>query len=259
MRFFDSHTHLNDERLSADLEGVLGRARDAGVGEMLIVGYTVESSLRAVELATTHEGLYAAVGVAPHDAHTATDADLAVLEALAGRPRVVAIGETGLEGHYRPETLDTQTRVLEAHAAIACRHGLPLVIHLREATERFVRWLDGQEAVAGIMHCYSGDAALARCCLARGLYISFAGPVSFKNAHALRAACAEVPPERLLIETDAPYLAPGKYRGQKPCEPFMLPETARAVAGVLGVTLEAVAETSRRNTLRVLGISSTEP
>lgn len=254
MQLFDSHTHLNAPSLLSDLDGVLARAVEAGVCSMAVIGYTLESSRCAVELAQRHSHLHAVVGIAPHDAHTATDADWDALVELARSPGVVGIGETGFEGHYHPDTLDVQRRLLDRHTVLARELGFPLVIHLRAADDLFLRWAEQNADVPCIMHCFSGGPDLVRVCLEAGFHISFAGSVTFKNAKEVQAACAVVPLDRLLIETDCPYLAPGKYRGRRPCEPHMLVETARAVAVLRGASLAEIAAATTANSRRIFGL-----
>lgn len=258
MRFFDTHAHLNHRQLLPNVPDVVARARQAGVEHIVVVGYDIASSQQAVALARSYTGMYAAIGVAPHDAHRWADADFDTLDDLATDPHVVAIGETGFEGHYRPDTLDRQREVLDAHAELALRHNLPLVIHLRQAADHWLAWLAQHPHARGVMHCFSGDLALAEVCLKAEFWISFAGPVSFKNDHGLRAIAATIPLDRLLVETDAPYLAPGRYRGAGCCEPFMLPETVTAIAKARSLSVEAIAMATYRNATTFFGLPAND-
>ena len=242
-QFVDTHCHLDLEPLSVDVAGVLRRAREAGVQRCITIGTTVEASRANVALARQYPMLRAAVGVHPHDAETVTDDVFAAIDTLAADPVVVAIGEVGLDA-YRPNSRpEPQQRALRGFMAIAQRRRLPVLIHCRNAYTPLLELL-GREAprpMRGIIHCASGPPDFIQGALALGLHISFAGNVTFPNAHALRALVPLVPDDRLLIETDAPFLAPQPVRGQ-PNEPAFVAHTAAAVAQLRGMTVEALGD-----------------
>jgi TatD DNase family protein len=230
----DSHCHLADERIHADLAGVLERAAAAGVGPIVAVGAigTIETDRLTVEIAEHHAGVHAVVGVHPHDAADCDESRLDELRALARSAKVVAIGESGLDFHYLRSPAEAQETALRRHLELAAELGLPIVIHCRDAEQRLLEIVRevGMPAAGGVIHCFTGDAAAAREFLALGLNISFSGIATFKNAAPLRAVVPLVPDDRLMVETDAPYLAPEPYRGRRN-EPAYLPRTLEVVAG----------------------------
>lgn len=250
MRLVDSHAHLDDARLAPDLARVLARAGEAGVEAVVTVGIDLVTSLRAVELAATYPMVYAAVGIHPHEAAAASGDMEEELARLAGRPKVVAIGEVGLDYHYNYSPPEVQQEVLARQLALARRLGLPVIVHDREAHADVRRLL---VAGPGIVHCFSGEAGLAVGLIERGFYLSFAGNITFPAAAELREVAAAVPVDRLLIETDCPYLAPVPYRGR--CnEPAYVAEVAREVARVRGMVPEEVAAATAANAERLLGL-----
>lgn len=259
LELIDTHCHLDYEPLAAGVEAVLARARAAGVRECVSIGTTVEASRANVALAQRHPMIHAAVGVHPNEAETVTDQALAEIETLADDPRVVAIGEVGLD-HYREHASPERQRDAFRHfMAIASRKHLPLLVHCRDAYEPLLEALrrDGGGSARGIIHCASGPPEFIRGALELGFYISFAGNVTFPNAHALRALVPLVPDERLLLETDAPFLAPQPVRGQ-PNEPAYVAHTAACVAGLRGATVEALGALTSANARRLFGFE-TEP
>ncbi|MBF6569265.1 MAG: TatD family hydrolase [Candidatus Binataceae bacterium] len=231
----DSHCHLADPRIHADLEGVLTRAAAADVGPIVAVGAigAIETDRLTVELAEHCEGVYAAIGVHPHDADACGQARLDELRALARSPKVVAIGESGLDFHYLRSPAVAQEQALRRHLELAASADLPIVIHCRNAEQRLIEIVReaGMPSAGGVIHCFTGDATAAREFLALGFYLSFSGIVTFKNAQALRAVVPIVPDDRLMIETDAPYLAPEPYRGRSN-EPAFLPRTLQTLAAL---------------------------
>ncbi|HHT05107.1 MAG TPA: TatD family hydrolase [Hydrogenispora sp.] len=254
MRLFDTHCHLNDPAYQADLAAVLKRARAAGVVRMLVVGYDLPSSQQALALAEAEDGIYAAVGIHPHDAAGVTAADLVRLEEMLAHPKAVALGEIGLDYHYENSPRREQQEVFRAQLALAQKVGKPVVIHGREAHADLVAALKAEgDRYQGVMHCYSGSKEAAREYLDLNLYISVAGPVTFKNARKLLEVVPMLPPERLLLETDAPYLTPHPWRGRRN-EPACLVAVAERVAQLRGMTTEAVADLTWENGAACFGL-----
>jgi TatD DNase family protein len=243
-RLFDSHLHLTDERLLAELEAVLASARSAGVEEMVTVGTTPEDAAEACGIAESHSGIRATVGLHPHEADRFGDDVLADLDRLAGRPEVVAIGETGLDYHYDHASRDAQRTAFRAQVELAGRCGLPVVVHSREADEDTAALLrDLGRDLAGVLHCFTGGDALLDAALEAGWYVSFSGIVTFRSFEGAERV-ARVPGDRLLIETDSPYLAPVPERGHRN-EPAFLVHTCRAVARLRGEEADQVAASTR--------------
>jgi len=253
---FDTHAHLHFQEFAADLAGVLERARDAGVRFMLTIGTDVADSRAAVALAETHADLYAAVGIHPHDAADADDAGLAEIDRLAASPKVVAVGQIGLDFYRNLSPRETQKRVFRRQLAMARRLEKPALIHCREAHAETLEILqeEGIGEIGGIMHCFSGDAAIARRCLDLGLLISLAGPVTYPNARKLPEVVRLTPADRLVVETDCPFLPPQPYRGKRN-EPAYLPITAARVAELKGQPLEELGPLMAENALSLLRIA----
>ena len=253
---FDTHAHLHFPEFDADREAMIGRARAAGVRRMLTIGTEAESSRAAVAMAAREPDVWAAVGIHPHDASAADAPALAEIERLVAQPRVVAIGEIGLDYFRNLSPREDQQRVFRALLDLARRLGKPVVIHCREAHEDVLRILSEERVseVGGIMHCFSGDVAVARRCLDLGLLISLAGPVTYPNARALPDVARFVPADRLVIETDCPFLPPQGYRGQRN-EPAYLAITATRVAELRGEPLETLAARLAANASALLGIA----
>ncbi len=242
--FTDSHCHLDGERFAADLEAVLDRAAAAGVTRMLSIG-TGEIDC-AVRLADRYEQVYASVGVHPHDASKLTAQTLDDLRALAANPKVVAFGEIGLDYHYDFSPRATQRDAFIVQLRLARALGLPVTIHTREAWDDTMSMLRDNWSGEGIMHCFTGDSVQAQEALAMGFHLSFGGVLTFKTAENVREAARITPDDRLLIETDAPYLAPIPYRGKRN-EPAMMVETAKKLAEVRGSTVEHIAQVTAAN------------
>jgi TatD DNase family protein len=245
----DSHCHLNYKGLVEDQAGAIGRARAAGVSAMLNIA-TRQSEWEAVRaVAEAHEDIWASVGIHPHEADAHPDVDTARLVDAAAHPRVVGIGETGLDYHYDHSDRARQQASFRAHIAAARATGLPLIVHTRDAEEDTARILrEEMEAGAytGVIHCFTASDAFADAALDLGLYISLSGIVTFKNAQALQQTARRLPAERLLVETDSPFLAPVPHRG-RPCEPAYVADTARFVAALRGEAVEALAERTTAN------------
>ncbi len=258
LRLVDSHCHLADEAFDANRDEVWRRARDAGVAQAVIIGAGGGSASNQAALALVREHaehMRAVVGIHPHDSKDAAPAALAEVEWLAEDPLVAAVGETGLDYHYDNSPREAQIAALRAHVRIAARTGKPLVIHCRDAFADLLRVLHEERDAAprGVVHCFTGTADEARAMLDLGFAISFSGIVTFKNADALREAARLVPADRLLVETDAPYLAPVPLRGRR-CEPAFVVETAIRLAEVRGESLADLCAATERNARRVFAL-----
>jgi TatD DNase family protein len=252
---FDTHAHLHFPEFDGDRGTVLERARAAGVGRLLTIGTDIETSRAAIALAQREPDVWASVGIHPHDAANADDAALAGIERLAGEPRVVAIGEIGLDFFRNRSPRDVQERTFRRLLGVARRAGKPALVHCRDAHAEVLGILadEGVSGVGGIMHCFSGDVEIARRCLDLGLLISLAGPVTYKNAGALPDVARFVPADRLVIETDCPFLPPQGYRGQRN-EPALLTVTAARLAEVRGEPVERLAARLTANGCALLGV-----
>jgi len=227
----DSHCHLDFPDFAAERDAVVDRARIAGVDTMLTISTRLDEFSGVRAIAEAYDGIWCSVGAHPHEAadHAALVAD--ELLALATHPKVVGIGETGLDFHYDLSPRDVQESVFRSHIAASRATGLPLIIHAREADDEIARILEEEHPPPGVLHCFSSGRALAEAALALGFYISISGIVTFKNAEELRAIVRDVPLDRLLVETDAPYLAPVPHRGKRN-EPAFVAVTAAAVASL---------------------------
>jgi TatD DNase family protein len=229
----DTHCHLADAKFRDDVENVIARASDAGVAQIISVGAIgpIENDRLTVEIAERHENIFAAVGVHPHDAKDCTPDRIAQLRALATSKKVVAIGESGLDFHYMHSPQDAQEASLRAHLALAAELDLPIVIHCRDAERRLVEIVreTGIPRRGGVIHCFTGDISAAREFLALGFHISFSGIITFKNSGPIREAASIVADDRVMVETDAPYLAPEPYRGKRN-EPAYVTRTLEMLA-----------------------------
>jgi TatD DNase family protein len=253
MRLVDSHCHLQDERFADDREDVLQRALEA-LEWLLVVGDDLVSSREAVELAAKHKRVFAAVGIHPHHADNATEDVLQEIEALTQRERVLAWGEIGLDYYYDHSPRPTQRDAFHRQLERACALDLPVIIHSRDAEQDTVETLNASAGrVRGVLHCFSGTAALAEAALELGLYISFSGILTFPKAQEIRDVAAMAPLDRLLVETDAPYLAPHPHRGKR-CEPAHVIHTAEALARVRKMPIETLAELTTANAERLFGL-----
>ena len=256
MPLFDTHAHLHFPDLAADLDAVLERARAAGVIGMITIGTDRETNPAAVALAERLADVHATVGVHPHDAAAATDADFAAMERLVRESsRVVALGEMGLDYFRDLSPRDVQERVFRRQLEMARRLGKPVVIHCRDAHPEALAILADERVgeVGGVMHCFSADVDVAKRCLDLGLMISLAGPVTYRSARALPEVARFVPVDRLVLETDCPFLPPHPHRGQRN-EPAWVAITAAHVAELRGVTPEALGETVTANAFRLFRI-----
>ena len=246
----DSHCHLDFPDFAAERDAVVARARTAGVGTMLTIGTRLDQFPPVRAIAETYDDVWCSVGAHPHEAADHVETTAAELVAFAEHPRVVGIGETGLDFHYDHSPRDVQELVFRAHIAASRASGLPLIVHAREADDDIARVLREEKAPAGVLHCFSSGRALAEAALELGFYISISGIVTFRNAADLRAIVRDVPLDRLLVETDAPYLAPVPYRGKRN-EPAYVAATAAAVAALKGVEPAELAAATTENFFRL--------
>jgi TatD DNase family protein len=258
--FIDTHAHLDDDRFAGDLEATLARAAAAGVERILCIGIDRGTSEAAVRLAEMYPHiLRAVVGIQPNHVAEAAEGDFQVIEQLAERDCVVGIGESGLDRYWKKAPFDMQEDYYRRHFALARRKGIPIVIHCREADADNLRMLreqfDENGPVKGVMHSFAGDAATAAECVRLGLHISFSGMVTYKNAQNLRDAAKVVSLDRLLVETDSPYLAPVPHRGKRN-EPAFVVHTAAVLAEAIQRPLEEVAEATTANAMALFGMMS---
>jgi TatD DNase family protein len=261
MELFDTHAHLDDEQFHGELAAVVQRARESGVRTLLAVGTTRASSEATVEIAHQFPQVYAAVGIQPNYGSQSTGDDWDRVVELAQDPRVRAIGETGLDAYWDFTPFDNQQRLFDAHLRLSQETDLPVIVHMRDcgaATVEMLRAAYARGRLSGVMHSFTGTAEVAQQCLALGLYISFAGMVTFKKADELRDIARLIPEDRIVIETDSPYLAPHPHRGKKPNEPAWLGHTAQCLADARGVPLEVFAEHTTANARRLFGVESSK-
>ncbi len=249
----DSHAHLDFPEFASELDQVMARARAAGVGRVVTISTRVRKFPNLQAIAEAYDDVFCSIGTHPHNAAEETTVTADDLRAAAKHPKVVAIGEAGLDYHYDHSPRDAQERSFRLHIAAARETKLPLVIHAREADDDIARILEeesGKGAFPFVLHCFTGGPDLARRAVALGGSISFTGILTFKNSEALREIAASLPHDRIMVETDAPYLAPGKWRGKRN-EPAYVVETARVLAETRGATPEAIAKTTTENFFRL--------
>jgi len=254
MQLFDTHAHLDDEQFNDDRDAVIARAHDAGVTEMIAVGTTAEASQTCVELAAQYEAVYAAVGIQPNYCAEIKSGDWDCIVKLADAPRVVALGETGLDCYWDHVPLTVQQDYFDRHLQLSQRTGLPFIVHMRDSGQEILQMLQTARSrgeLRGVMHSFTGDDSLAEECLELGLYISFAGMVTFKKSDELRQTATTIPADRILLETDSPYLSPHPLRGRRPNEPALLVHTANCLAEARGVELETFARQTTENAKRL--------
>ena len=253
---FDTHVHLNAEQYKEDLEEVINRAQLEGVSKMVVVGFDTPTIKKAIELAEKYSFIYASVGWHPVDAIDMTDQDLIWLEELAAHPKVVALGEMGLDYHWDKSPKDIQKEVFRKQISLAKRVKLPIIIHNREATHDIVEILkeEGAEEVGGIMHCFSGSIETAKECMNLNFYISFGGPVTFKIAKNVKEVAAQIPLDKLLIETDCPYLTPHPFRGKRN-EPSYVKLVAEEIAQLKNLSFDEIARKTTTNAKKLFGIN----
>lgn len=252
LMLFDSHCHLNDDKLYPQASEIIRDAEDHGVMRMICIGYDPKANRRALEIASLHPSVYAAIGFHPEIAHEIQEDDWAELERNLAHPKVVAIGECGLDYYWDKTHKPEQLAVFQRQLELAARVNLPIVVHMREATEDTWEMLMNHkpEDLHGVMHCYSGSVESMRRFLDLGMNISLAGPVTFKNAKQPKEVSVEIPDARLMIETDSPYLSPMPFRG-KDNRPGYLPAIALQVASLRGISFEDLADLTSRNTAKL--------
>ena len=249
----DSHCHLDFPEFADDLDALVGRAEAAGVGRIVTISTRVRRLQSLLDITARFPNVYCSVGTHPHQADEEDGIPADELIALTAHPKVVALGEAGLDYFYKHGSPEAQERGFRAHIAAARATGLPLVIHTREADEDCGRILDDEMAKGAfraVLHCYTGGRELAMKAIGLGLSISFTGILTFKASQALRDLAAELPSDRIMVETDAPFLAPGKFRGKRN-EPSYVVETAKVLADTRGVTLEEIARQTTENFFRL--------
>lgn len=255
--YIDTHAHLDDEQFQSDLSEVLERAATAGVRQVLTIATTASSSAACVALAAKFPQLRATVGIQPNHVAEALPNAWDEIARLVTQERVVAVGETGLDRHWHDTPFPQQEEYFARHLELARKHRLPLVIHCREAERDVVRMVredfERHGPIRGVMHSFTGDAVTAEACLAVGLHISFAGMVTYKNAQPLRDVAKKIPLDRLLVETDSPYLAPVPMRGKRN-EPAYVAHTAATLAAVMGVSPQVIAEHATGNARALFGL-----
>lgn len=254
MHYIDTHAHLNDEQYSQDVGEVIARAAEANVDRIIVCGYDIHSSRRAVQLARQYDGVFATVGIHPHDAATVDEASLSLLSELAKQPKVLAIGEIGMDYHYSFCPRSIQAEAFEAQVNLAAQLDLPIVIHSRDSIADSVQLLSTKvkKIVGGVFHCYGGDEEMLQRVLALGMYIGIDGPITYKNSNKLIRALHCCPTSRILLETDCPYLTPEPFRGRRN-EPANLPYIAEKVAEVLGLSTQYIATLTSQNAQALFG------
>jgi TatD DNase family protein len=249
----DSHCHLDFPDFGDELDAVVTRARAAGIDRIVTISTRVRRQAALLAITERFPDVYCSIGTHPHYAHEEADVSLAELVACSRAEKVVAIGEAGLDYHYDNSPREAQERGFRTHIAAARETRLPLVIHAREADDDMARILEeetGKGAFPAVLHCFTGGHELAQRAVALGHFISFTGILTFKNSDELRSIAAELPADRILVETDAPYLAPGKYRGKRN-EPAFVVETAKVLAEVRNVSFDTIAKESTANFYRL--------
>lgn len=253
MQLIDTHAHLDEEAFDVDREEVVARALAAGIVRVITIGTTAPTSRAAVDIAARFQSVYAAVGIQPNYVSQAKAGDWECIEELAGRPKVVAIGETGLDRYWDYAPFDLQIEYFQRHMELARKLDLPFVVHCRDAEADTLEQLRRAAAgghLRGVMHSFSGDMATAEACLELGLYISFAGMLTYKKSQKLREVAVRIPADRILVETDSPYLAPQPMRGKRN-EPANVQYTANCLADLRGVSREEFARQTTANVARL--------
>lgn len=254
MDWVDTHCHLNEDVFQSDRADVIRRSVAAGVGRMLVVGVTRETSEQAVALAQEYPAVYAVVGIQPNYVAAALPEDFAAIEALADRPKVAGIGETGLDRYWDHAPIELQVEYFERHLALARARNLPFVVHCRDAEAEVVEVLRRAASagpLTGVMHSFAGDSETARACLDLGLHLSFSGMITYKRNEALRQTALTVPLERLLVETDAPYLSPSPLDRGRRNEPLNVKITADRLAALRGMLPAEFAAATTANACRL--------
>ncbi len=257
MELIDTHCHLTFEQLAGDVEGLVARSRAAGVTSWITVGTDTQQNRQSIELADGFENMYAALGIHPHNAKEADDETIAKLRNLAQNQKVIAIGETGLDFHYNYSLPKDQKNVFAEQLKIAQELNLPVIIHSRESFDETIEILEqfGTGAEKVVFHCFSGSSEQAKIVLNHGFYISFTGVVTFKNAEPIRQAARIVPVDRLMLETDCPYMSPEPMRKQKINEPALMIHTAKFIAELKDIPLADFAQKTTATTKNFFNLS----
>jgi len=251
----DTHAHLQWASFDRDREEVVDRARRVDVKHIVNVGFDLDGSRKAIELAEKHHGVYATVGVHPHNASQLNEVVLDRLARFSEDPKVVAIGEIGLDYYRNLSPRDAQKKAFEAQLFLAEKLGLPVAIHDREAHADVLKMLSRFKGkTKGVMHCFSGSREMAEQCVKFGFYISFAGPVTFPNSRKLQQIVKEIDLDKILLETDSPWLAPQNVRGKRN-EPAYLPFIAEKIADLKGISIDVLAEATTRNAKEIFQFS----
>ncbi len=258
MELFDTHAHLDDEQFDDIRDAVVERAVADGVGTVIAVGTTASASKKCVEIAARYENVFCSVGIQPNYCAQAASDDWDQIVQLATEPKVAGLGETGLDRYWDYTPLEVQRDYFDRHLRLSQKTGLPFIVHMRDCGEDILEML--REArlrgpLDGVMHSFTGDATLAAECLDLGLYISFAGMVTYKKSHELRSVSAGIPADRILIETDSPYLSPHPHRGQRPNEPALIVHTAQCLADARGSSLDDFAQLTTENARRLFRVA----
>ena len=253
IKLTDTHAHYDDEAFEADRDRLLRRLFSETVGKIITVGCALDRGRKTLELAEKYEGIYGAVGIHPEDIYDLPENYLEQIEKLAQNPKIVSIGEMGLDYHYENYDREKQIQIFTDQLRLADRLSMPVIIHSRDATEDTMRILRSEKPKKAVMHCFSGSRETALEVLSLGLYISFTGVLTFKNAKRAVEACEAVPLDRLMLETDCPYMAPVPYRGER-CDSSMILSTAAKMAEIKGVSPEEIIEICNRNAEKFFGI-----
>lgn len=255
----DTHAHLDFPEYKSDLESVLSRAREADVGCIINVGTNLAASKKSIALANRFDAIYASVGIHPHDASKVSEQDWQTLELLAKDSKVVAIGETGLDYYRNRSPHEDQKRIFHKHLTLAKAHNFPVIIHCRDASDDCLAILHEHKhgVLKGVVHCFSGTKEIAEKCIELGLYLSFAGPITFSNANTLREVAKSVPVERLLLETDCPFLSPQPKRGERN-EPSYLSFIIPVLANIYGLSVQDIKRITTFNAYKLFGIGEPE-
>ena len=261
MDLFDTHAHLNDPILKKLGQNLFEEAKNSGIRQMMAIGIDLKSSYECCEIAEKNNGVYASVGVHPNSSHLANLHHWDEILELTNRPKVVALGETGMDCYWDDCPLAIQKEWFIRHIDLSHQSGLPLVVHQRESEKEILEIFaehhqDG--SIHGIMHSFTGSWETAKTCLDYGMYISFAGMITFKNAESIREVAKQIPLNRVLVETDSPYLTPHPFRGKRPNQPSMVRHTASYMAEMLGLPFEEFASITTDNAIRVFNIQVTD-
>lgn len=255
MAIFDSHAHLADESFVDDVDDIIMRAAENTVDRILVVADNLNTTRQAFALTNKYKGLYSTAGIHPHNAHSVTQSDKQDLVQFVSENRnvICAIGETGLDLYYGKDTFQLQAELFDFQLRIAVEFNLPVVIHCRDAEKEILNILDAYPNVRGVFHCFTGDSNFSKKVIQRGFFISFSGIITFKNSQPIREAAQSVPLDKLLIETDSPYLAPQGFRGKRN-EPAFIVATRDILAEIKGLTPEQLSACTYENTLRLFNI-----